>query len=194
MLDRSLTCSGASYHGDLPVLYYETSLWAHVCIFIICWMWFLIFVHISLYFPSLKYVFFPLKGISHEAPVSFHSIRCYYLFRSTQGRGTGEQDGPLGVLNKRCQNLCPCCVPGFEVMWLVHHDHSEPLPAQSLHQGACICGEQAVTQHRHLTAADTPGVTRTHTQYADQSYDVCFIWCIIVILFHLEYNGIPHVY
>lgn len=97
----------------------------------------------------------------------FPFIRLLYLFGPTQGRGPGEQDGPLGALNQGRQNLCPRRVPGLEVVRLVHHDHGEALPTQSVHQGARVRGEQAVAEHRHLTAGDAPvgRDTHTHTQF-----------------------------
>lgn len=52
-------------------------------------------------------------------------------------------------------------------MRLVHHDHGEALPAQSLHQGARIGGEQAVAEHRHLAAADAPAGMRRR--------EICFL-------------------
>lgn len=52
-------------------------------------------------------------------------------------------------------------------MWLIYHDHSKTLPAQSLNKGARVCGEQAVAQHRHLTGADAPAGSRTQDQDTD---------------------------
>lgn len=82
-------------------------------------------------------------------------------------------------------------------MRLVHHDHCEPLPAQALHQWAGVCGEQAVTQHRHLTAADTPAGTKTHTMrkcsMLDKVYEVSrvklFLFGITIMYFISIYLG-----
>lgn len=98
----------------------------------------------------------PFTPCPHKASLTFRFIGFDYLLGSTQSRGAGEQDGPLCALNEGDENLGARRVPRFEVVRLVHHHHGELLPAESLHQEACVCGEEAVTQDGHLTAADPP--------------------------------------
>lgn len=78
------------------------------------------------------------RPIPDGVSVSFHLIRFYYLFGPTQGWSAGEEDGTLGALNERHQNLGPRRVSGFEVMRLVHDDHGKALPAQGLQQGSGV--------------------------------------------------------
>ncbi|TNN42759.1 hypothetical protein EYF80_047055 [Liparis tanakae] len=102
---------------------------------------------------------------------SAHFVRSYYLFRPTQGRGAGEQDGPFGALDEGRQNLGSRRVPGFEVVRLVHHDHGEPLPAQSLHQGARVRGHMSCLYMKRGDAAQRSGAylqQRIDTHEADR--------------------------
>lgn len=56
-----------------------------------------------------------------------------YLFWSAQCWSSCEQDGTFGILDHRHQDLRPRCVPGLQVVRLVHYDDAEATLFQRIH-------------------------------------------------------------